>query len=268
MKEVESKVYLVAETAINSYPQSDWLKNLGVKDKDKQQIENSFVNVSDPEVLIILAAKRCYKSFVPGLNPNVTKIRFDPKEFIYNILKSGHGSVLEHASVTFALEGISRVLTHELVRHRIGVAISQESLRYVALDDFNYILPPDVQEEEPLHNKFNKLFDILKIAQAELKAMFPNWNTMPFAEKKKWTSTFRRLAPMGLATGMVWTVNFRALRHILELRTHRSAEWEIRSLFNKIGEICIKKWPLIFQDFVKCNTGDGLYCFESEFSKV
>src|SRR5262245_24717498 len=83
------------------------------------------------ETLIEFAGRLCYRSWEPGLNPNVRKIRTDRGEYFENLLASGHGSVLEHANFTFVFHHVSRVFTHELVRHRAGSAFSQESLRYV-----------------------------------------------------------------------------------------------------------------------------------------
>jgi thymidylate synthase (FAD) len=75
---------------------------------------------------------------------------------------------------------------------------------------------------------------------------------------------------MGISTGMVWTANMRALRWVLENRTQEAAEWEIRRLFNAVGDICLKQWPLIFQDFTKvqCTDYPDLFVFKPEFSKV
>ena len=81
------------------------------------------------EVLVEFAGRACYRSWEPGLNPNVTKIRTERRAYFANILSSGHGSVMEHASYSFALRNVSRVATHEIVRHRAGSAFSQESLR-------------------------------------------------------------------------------------------------------------------------------------------
>ena len=80
------------------------------------------------ELLVEFGGRACYRSWEPGLNPNVTKIRTDQREYFANILRSAHGSVLEHANYTFAFRNVSRVFTHELVRHRAGSAFSQESL--------------------------------------------------------------------------------------------------------------------------------------------
>ena len=133
----EPKVFVVARTKVeedynvfsdgglNEYLEeiqaSDWISNA----------------VDDVDKLIEIGGRLCYKSFKPGLNKNVKKIREDNGEYIGNIIKSRHGSVMEHASVTFIFHNVSRVFTHELCRHRAGVAISQESLRYVRLTDLS-----------------------------------------------------------------------------------------------------------------------------------
>ena len=97
------------------------------------------------ELLVEFGGRSCYRSWEPGLNPNVRKIRTDQREYFANILRSGHGSVLEHANYSFALRNVSRVFTHELVRHRAGSAFSQESLRYVRLTDIGFRVPPALE---------------------------------------------------------------------------------------------------------------------------
>jgi thymidylate synthase (FAD) len=89
-----------------------------------------------------IAGRLCYKSFGTGLNPNVTRVRKGNQNYIGNsILSQKHGSVLEHAYVTFAYLDVSRIFTHELVRHRVGTAYSQESLRFVRLDKLGFYYP-------------------------------------------------------------------------------------------------------------------------------
>jgi thymidylate synthase (FAD) len=83
----------------------------------------------------------CYRSWEPGLNPNVSRVRTDSAQYLGNVVRSQHGSVLEHANFTFVLHNVSRVLTHELIRHRAGSAFSQESLRYVRLVRHPVLVP-------------------------------------------------------------------------------------------------------------------------------
>jgi len=119
-----------------------WLDHLGAED---YEIPPDGA-VSNPALLVALAGRRCYKSFVPGLNPNVTKIRTDMAEYIENILKSGHGSVLEHSVYTFAFEGVSRVFTGEMNRHRAGWAISEGSMRFIRFTNIDWWLPTSLQD--------------------------------------------------------------------------------------------------------------------------
>ena len=102
---------------------------------------------SDGERLTEHAGRMCYRSHNIGLNANITNVRKGNKRYMDNILASGHGSVLEHASVTFAFIGVSRVFTHELVRHRAGHAFSQESLRFVRLTELQAYFPDAFKQE-------------------------------------------------------------------------------------------------------------------------
>jgi len=243
---MKPKVTLLTCPAFVDY--EEWLQDLGVSNEDLDTINENLLRVTGAEKTIILAAKRCYKSFVPGLNPNVKKVRHDPEEYMLNILKSGHGSVLEHANATFAFEGVSRVFTHELVRHRAGCAYSQESLRYVKpnLKVGSYFTPSCLVNEEDVSN-FDLAMSDLQSNYNDIAELYLR-DDMPFSEKKEITSALRRVLPMGMPTGIVATFNFRALRHIIEMRTSIHAEEEIRVVFNEVADICREHWPLVFQD--------------------
>ena len=94
------------------------------------------------------------RPWAPGLNANVSKVREDSAEYLRNILKSGHGSVLEHANFTFLFHNVSRVFTHELVRHRAGAAYSQESMRFVRLTDIPFWFPDWAKADKELMPKY------------------------------------------------------------------------------------------------------------------
>ncbi|KKM77595.1 hypothetical protein LCGC14_1368350, partial [marine sediment metagenome] len=136
-----ANVYLLASTRLTS-DFADFLTDLGHK-------EWAGEDETDADLLAETAGRLCYRSWAPyeegdeNLNPNVEKIRHGNKKYLANILSSGHGSVLEHINFTFLLRGVSRVLTHELVRHRAGMAYSQESLRYCRLEKLQIVLPPN-----------------------------------------------------------------------------------------------------------------------------
>lgn len=105
MREVQPEVFIVGSTKVNERGMRAWLDHIGAQ--DFQFPEPS----TDAEKLVMAFGKRCYMSFIPGLNPNVTKVREDMTAFIDNILKSKHGSVLAHVTYNFAIEGVSRVFT-------------------------------------------------------------------------------------------------------------------------------------------------------------
>jgi thymidylate synthase (FAD) len=227
--------------------------------------------VSDPALLVALAAKRCYMSFEPGLNPNVTKVRSDMVAYLDNILASKHGSVLEHSVYTFAIEGVSRVFTAEMNRHRAGWAISEGSLRFIRFDkEIPWWLPTSLQinkADDPdlavRKARTAGVFDRAFLQDQENYAeMLEIWDMDAghhnFSYKKKVTSCLRRIIGMGVATGGVWTGNLRALRHVIALRTEDAAEEEIAYVFNKIGREMIAREKELFGDFTELPSGQLL----------
>lgn len=267
MRIVQPKVYKVAETKVVDDQVLAWLKDMGGEDC------LAHITGQDGEKLIELAGRRCYKSYKEGLNPNVTKIRKDSDTYHENVLKSGHGSVDEHSTVTFAFENVSRVFTHELVRHRAGTAMSQESLRFVRLTDIGFWIPEifKLQGNEKYGQALQVIYKTIEQAENAQKALatiFDIENIKDFNTKKQLTSAFRRLAPDGLATGIVFTFNHRALRHVLEKRTSRHAEEELRLVFGQVAEMMIKDYPYLYGDFEKIDTGDGLFEYAPKYVKV
>ncbi len=201
----------------------------------------------DAELLVEFCGRVCYRSWEPGLNPNITRVRDDPRAYLANLISSGHGSVLEHATWTFAFRNVSRVFTHELVRHRAGSAFSQESLRYVRLVDIGFRMPPAL---EPLRERVLNIVEELEEFQvAASERLGVDDVDMPFDAKKEITSALRRLAPLGLSTDIIWTANARTIRHVIELRSARSAEEEMRAVFHNVAEIMLEEAPTLFADF-------------------
>ena len=257
----EPRVIKIAQTQLVE----SGIDSLGDHYKAKQWLTKSREHQrSDAEFLTEIAGRGCYRSFGVGLNPNITKIREDPREYISNILKSKHGSIMEHAYDTFAFLDVSRVFTHELVRHRAGVAISQESLRYVRLSQIGIWLPPDLAAiEEP----FLSLFETIEEGYRGLENKV-DWDKLSFEKKKRFTSALRRLLPDGIATNVIWTANHRAIRWIIEMRTDPAAEVEIRKVFGMVAEICLKDHPLLYSDFTKRKLEDGTFQYVPSHSKV
>lgn len=242
MRRVEPKVFLVGETRIVEDGLRAYLEHIGVPEWTSSA-------ATDSELLIEIMGRLCYRSFKPGLNPNVTKVR-EHEEYLANILNVKHGSVIEHPVMNFIFADVSRVFTHELVRHRVGVAISQESLRFMRLENLGLWLPTVIREDEHAVEIFTKTFEELERLQIELAEHFQlDAPDTSFHKKKTITSAMRRIAPIGLATTIGWSANPRTVRWVLEMRTDPSAEEEIRLVFGKVGDIVKDRYPLLFSDF-------------------
>ncbi len=178
------------------------------------------------------------------------RFRNDQPDYLRNILSQAHGSVLEHASFSFVLHNVSRVTTHELVRHRPGTAVSQESLRFVRLADIPFWFPAWAAADAELMRRATALLGQMEEFQLWMAGHFGlDEHGVPFAEKKHKTSFMRRFAPDGVATGLLWSANIRALRHTIEARTDPGAEEEIRLVFGSIGELMRAEAPALFDDF-------------------
>jgi len=140
--------------------------------------------------------------------------------------------------------------THELVRHRPGTAVSQESLRYVRLDELSFWFPEWARGDAELMKRATALLTELEQFQQWMASHFGlDDDDTKMHEKKAKTSFMRRFAPEGLATGLVWTANIRTLRHTIEARTDQGAEEEIRLVFGKIGELMKAEAPALFGDY-------------------
>lgn len=276
---VEIKVFPIAQTRVNPKAVHEWLTHLGAQKYAENELgiweDGAQRNdlTTDPALLIALAAKRCYMSFEVGLNPNVTKVRKDITEYLDNVLKSKHGSVCEHAVYSFAIEGVSRVFTGEMNRHRAGVGISEGSMRYIRYRDIPYWLPTSItltEEEEAAFLKVGgniqlatKKLESQKVFERAFKQMEENYAelekiwadelapTSAFAGKKHVTSMMRRIIGMGVATGGVWTMNIRALRHIIALRASEAAEEEILYVFSRVAKYMVENEPMLLGDFVE-----------------
>lgn len=260
MRAVTPEVFLVAKTS--DVDLTNYMKAIGNPDWSEDE------NVSAAENLVEAAGRMCYRSWEPfntskpdATNPNVTRTRKGNAAYIGHILETGHGSILEHASMTFVLHNVSRVVTHELVRHRAGMAYSQESLRYVRLTDIKAMIPSCFADNKEALELFINTIEHLEFVQSQLASIFKNdLAGSNFSRKKELTSAFRRLAPLGLATAITFTANVRALRHVIRMRTDLGAEAEIRTVFLDVAKICLREYPNFFSDMTIGS--DGVCSFE------
>ena len=251
MKAAKPVVIKIGETRVDRQGIAQMLKALGVTSEGSQRFEDA---PDSAETLIELAGRICYESFEVGLNPNVTKIRLNPKDYFENLLRKGDGSVTEHGQISFAFLGVSRILTHELVRHRVGVAVSQESLRYVRPRELKFWIPDELTPEQSKDMK--AAVERSEEAYRELERSV-HWDTMTMDQKKRLTSALRRILPDGLATNLIWTANHRTLRWVIEMRTDPAAEVEIRMVFDQVAQICKHDYPNIYQDMERKELPDG-----------
>jgi thymidylate synthase (FAD) len=240
MKEVKPKVYLIGSTQLDV----KGLKQFLIDTSNEEFLD--ILTGNDLIDLISFYAKLCYKSLTLGKNKNVTKIR-DINENFIGIINSCHGSVCEHAMINFVAENVSRIETTEHIRHRAGTAYSQESGRY-CWDSNLKIWYPEIAEKYPLLKRNIKA--VTKFAEKKMNETYNNLVPLckNFNEKKILTSAIRRMKPMGCGETLGFSINIRALRHVIELRTSRHAEEEIRIVFGQVAEIMKEKIPLLFID--------------------
>jgi thymidylate synthase (FAD) len=244
MYETTPQVFLIARPTVDFDGMRAYLESVGGATWLQGRGEQGPV---DAELLVEFAGRACYRSWAPGLNANVSRVRADSHDYLTNLIAAGHGSVLEHVSWTFAFREVSRVFTHELVRHRAGSAFSQESLRYVRVTDIGFRVPPAL---EPLRDRVVSLVEQLEEFQLEAAAALGiDEDGVPFDVKKEVTSALRRLAPIGLSTDIIWTANARTLRHVIEMRTAPEAEEELRGVFDAVAAIMLREAPTLFEDF-------------------
>lgn len=251
MREVSPEVELVARPFLDLEALQRYLSQVGAEvwfTKLRADLSDGLGQTPEAEALVEVGGRLCYRSWEPGLNANVTRVRDDRTTYLDNVLASKHGSVLEHANYSFIFHNVSRVFTHELVRHRAGTAISQESMRYVRLTDIPFWFPdwvePDLKADL---TAYLKAAERLQLRLAERFGLDDDGT--PFSEKKAKTSFMRRFAPDGVATGLLWTANVRTLRHVIALRTAPGAEEEIRLVFQRVGELMAADAPALFGDF-------------------
>lgn len=253
------RTFLVGYTSADEVGLRNYLNATGNEAFWEEYCQAREEGLSAGECLCSFYAKLCYKSLSEGKNANITRTR-PIADNLEAVFKSGHGSVFEHCWLNFVTTDCSRVFTHELVRHRVGTAFSQTSGRYCAIDQIDIVIPPELEEARGIVESFAK---VAAFTCKELRdTLIPE--DADFATKKRITSAIRRLAPNGQTNEIGWSCNIRSMRHMIELRTSRHAEWEIRVVFNDVANIILGRFPLILYGHERVDTGDGLF----EYTKL
>lgn len=259
MELVEPQVYLIGRPSLDWGQIKPFLEEVGASEWWLERQPDDEGDVGDGQTLVEIMGRNCYRSWEPGLNPNVTKVRSEQSAYLENIVSVGHGSVLEHANYSFVFNNVSRVFTHELVRHR-HEAISQESLRFVRLNDLPFWFPDWATQDDELMERCARLLDHMESHQRWMATHFGLDDPgVRFSEKKHKTSFMRRFAPIGVATKIGWTANARALRHVIEMRTSGAAEEEIRLVFDQVAQIMSQEVPDLFVDAHRSEDGQWIF---------
>ncbi len=197
------------------------------------------------ESLIYAAFRQCYHAgFVGDMWPRLLSGEVDAATqaaFIEKVLESGHVSPIEHVSFTFAVEGVSRALTHQLVRHRLA-SFSQQSQRYVDGSNFNYILPPAIERNPAGRAEFERCMDDLRECYTKLKAMLE-----ADGQGAKAAEDARFVLPQAAETRIVFSMNCRSLLNFFEQRCCTRAQWEIRHLAAQCLKLCREALPVVFR---------------------
>lgn len=188
----------------------------------------------DPDRTVAVAARLCYsKHSIDELKKELTNEKIE--KLILGILRSGHHSVLEHASFTYGIEGVSRVTTHQLVRHRLA-SFSQQSQRYTKFDkQSDFILPETIKKNPFLKEKFLKLSNSTLDLYHEMIE-----NGIPLEDA-------RYILPGAINTRIIVTMNARELLHFFRLRTCLRAQWEIRAMAIEMLKLAKVVAPIIFK---------------------
>ena len=259
------KVYLVSRPSVDWEQVAAFLADEGVPG-----IPDS-IRAGDDEssAVIEISARLCYMSYGRG--------RRDIEEFVTNLLSSKDGSVFEHVNYGFVFTGVSRSLTHELVRHRAGFAYSQRSQRYVDETDAPFVLPPALTmmdgnaEEagliirgalEAASESYDRLVEVLQ--EAIPRDKFESRTD----HRKAVRQAARAVLPNATETKIFVTGNVRAWRHFIEMRGAVFADWEIRNLAIRVLKELQKEAPLLFGDFTIEQLPDGTKTATPKYSKV
>src|SRR5580704_11042112 len=243
----EPAVYVVGRQQVGDAELDRFLADHGVIWRTDTEIAG--------EHLVEAAGRVCYMSFAkprPGGN----------EAYIGHILEVGHGSVLEHAVWNFLFTGISRSLTHELIRHRAGFGYSQLSQRYVDESVAEYVVPDCIADDPELNRLWQEAVAQSHAAYMKLtEKLQDTFKDEPdrTLRRKLARQAARSVLPNATETKIFVTANARALRHFLEQRGSAFAEPEIRKLAGKVLDVMQKESPNLFGDYVKLPLPDGTF---------
>lgn len=209
----------------------------------KQRVE-LLALTPNAESLVYAAFRQCYHAgFVGDMWPRLLSGEIEQekqRDFIEKVMESGHVSPIEHVAFTFAAEGVSRALTHQLVRHRLA-SYSQQSQRYVDGSAFNYLVPPAIAKNPESRAEYEVCMESIRASYVKLKELLQD-----DGQGDKAAEDARFVLPQGVETRIVFSMNCRSLLNFFEQRCCTRAQWEIRALAMKCLKICRRELPVIF----------------------
>jgi thymidylate synthase (FAD) len=252
----EPSVYLLGKQVVHDAELERFLADHGVSWQTDTEVA--------AEVLCETAGRVCYMSFAkprPGGNST----------YLGHIKEVGHGSVLEHAVWNLLITGVSRSLTHELVRHRSGFGYSQLSQRYVDESVAEYVEPDVIATDPELHALWLEAIEHSHRAYVHLaEKLAAKMADEPdrTARRKNARQAARSVLPNATETKIFVTANARALRHFLEQRGSRHAEPEIRQLANRMLDVLQAESPNLFGDYRRVPLSDGTFEIDTAHRKV
>lgn len=280
----EPQALLVAQTRVEIPPELgselaalDDTFELGVVDyeqtlrclEDSDNPPGAEAGATHGSVLVQLAGQLCYLSFDPEARTEL----IENDKYVDRILSSGHGSVLEHANYSVLFLGIDRACTHELVRHRAGMAYSQVSQRYVGPETLRFVMPFEDQGHPKLAPKFYDHIDRVKAEYAEriedLAELFPRRDDESKTDhRKRLQSSARSVLSNDVEAGILVTGNARAWRHVFTMRCSKFADVRIRRPFVKALRLLQATGGNLFADFEISSHADGTEVAAAKYPKV
>ena len=264
-------VVLLARPSVNAPGLAGFLSGFDEALRFPEYLEDP-TRLPDGAQLCKIAGQVCYMSFGPKRTFNANAARY-----FDNLKSSGHGSVFEHASFSFLLYGISRSVTHEIVRHRAGFGFSQLSQRFVSGRMLRFVERPEYQDDELFHAQFIERIErasaeyaaltnrLLEMQQAGTKILSAEAKT---DLRKKVQQCARSVLPNETEAPIVVTGNARSWRHFIEMRASAHAETEIRELAVRVFLCLHRTDPVLFSDYTLEQIPDGTYTVSTEFEKV
>jgi thymidylate synthase (FAD) len=246
------KIYLISRPAIDERALAAFLNDEG---QDWKRTPHS----TDAEDIAEIAGRICHMSF------GCKQVSTSNRDFAENLIAKQHESVLEHATWTFIATGITRSLTHQIVRHRIGFSYSQMSQQFNDQTGLKFLLPPGFEGDENIKSELEKVERSSRDAYSNIKKSIESYHSITSAEDAKrnrdvmklMRTAARAVLPNCIETKLVFSANARSLRHFLKLRGSLVWDIEMRLFCNELLSIMKQEASNLFRDFITYQHEDG-----------